>query len=382
MPLSRLGLLPAPPAVPANSSEQTDAAAFQKELRRITVVPLVATMIAGVVLVLAILELSSMAIWVDHTDRVISATNMLQLMMIDEETGVRGYLITHDPATLKPWTNAQGQIGNQFDALSLLIRDNSSQERKLASIRSKHDLWHEIAKSEISSHVPAVDQGKRQMDTLRLEIGQFRDAEETLRATRRGEDIWALAGILLALFVLCITVMLGMQKWVTGKITFLNRVRQAELGDLRDKTELIELAQFAVTAGYWYYYPPTGLCYLSPSEQKIFGLHHTERPLIGEIMERIFPEDREAFSSAIRRGLRSGVYSVEFRTYKDERTLQWVAGQGRVLKTAAGESYMVSINFDVNSQKLAEEALRKSEKLAVAGRLAATIAHEINNPLE
>ncbi len=33
-------------------------------------------------------------------------------------------------------------------------------------------------------------------------------------------------------------------------------------------------------------------------------------------------------------------------------------------------------------QKLAEEALRKSENLALAGRLVATIAHEINNPLE
>jgi signal transduction histidine kinase len=32
--------------------------------------------------------------------------------------------------------------------------------------------------------------------------------------------------------------------------------------------------------------------------------------------------------------------------------------------------------------KQAEEALRKSEKLAIAGRLAASIAHEINNPLE
>lgn len=37
---------------------------------------------------------------------------------------------------------------------------------------------------------------------------------------------------------------------------------------------------------------------------------------------------------------------------------------------------------DISATKLAEDALRKSEKLAAAGRLAATIAHEINNPLE
>jgi len=36
----------------------------------------------------------------------------------------------------------------------------------------------------------------------------------------------------------------------------------------------------------------------------------------------------------------------------------------------------------VAKQRDAEEALRRSEKLAVAGRLAASIAHEINNPLE
>ena len=38
--------------------------------------------------------------------------------------------------------------------------------------------------------------------------------------------------------------------------------------------------------------------------------------------------------------------------------------------------------IDVQDQRVREEALRTAEKLAVTGRMAATIAHEINNPLE
>jgi PAS domain S-box-containing protein len=41
-----------------------------------------------------------------------------------------------------------------------------------------------------------------------------------------------------------------------------------------------------------------------------------------------------------------------------------------------------TIAHDISLQKQTEDALRTSEKLAATGRLAATIAHEINNPLE
>ena len=48
----------------------------------------------------------------------------------------------------------------------------------------------------------------------------------------------------------------------------------------------------------------------------------------------------------------------------------------------AADQQFAAFIADLTLQKKSEEMLRRTEKLAVAGRLAASIAHEINNPLE
>jgi PAS domain S-box-containing protein len=67
----------------------------------------------------------------------------------------------------------------------------------------------------------------------------------------------------------------------------------------------------------------------------------------------------------------------------DGRSIEVLVGAA-ILNPEADSKYRQVAAFvaDLTIQKKSEEVLRRTEKLAVAGRLAASIAHEINNPLE
>jgi PAS domain S-box-containing protein len=60
----------------------------------------------------------------------------------------------------------------------------------------------------------------------------------------------------------------------------------------------------------------------------------------------------------------------------------WIVSAYPVHTTPNQVRWVGLIVMDASDRKRGEEALRKTEKLAATGRLAASIAHEINNPLE
>jgi len=99
-------------------------------------------------------------------------------------------------------------------------------------------------------------------------------------------------------------------------------------------------------------------------------------------LQTIEPEDREAVHRAVARAISTGAeFEVQYRLRPSEAGARWMEARGQVIASSGTPIRMSGVAMDITARKLSEDALRTSEKLAATGRLAATIAHEVNNPL-
>ena len=101
-------------------------------------------------------------------------------------------------------------------------------------------------------------------------------------------------------------------------------------------------------------------------------------------MQAPHPEDLSLMQSRWSHALESGEpYDVEHRLHLATGEIRWM--RSRALPRRDDEGRIVrwyGSTEDIHDRKMAQEALLQSEKLAAVGRLASSIAHEINNPLE
>ena len=92
------------------------------------------------ILSLAITGLRQRSLEARRSQQVIASANQLQTLVVDLETGVRGFAITHQRRYLAPWTRAQKSYPDAIKQLLALTADNSMQhERALAIQRSIND---------------------------------------------------------------------------------------------------------------------------------------------------------------------------------------------------------------------------------------------------
>ena len=98
------------------------------------------------------------------------------------------------------------------------------------------------------------------------------------------------------------------------------------------------------------------------------------------------PEFAEADRRATKQLIATGTCDPYQKAYKarDGRVIPLLAGMTMLApgNSGSGANQVAVFLTDLTSQKQAELALIQSEKLAAVGRLAASISHEINNPLE
>jgi signal transduction histidine kinase/HAMP domain-containing protein len=97
---------------------------------------------------------------------------------------------------------------------------------------------------------------------------------------------------------------------------------------------------------------------------------------------RVFAEEEPVRNLELTHPELSGQESKAAAAGLPSRPWTWLASAYPVRTTPRQVRWVGVIVLDASDRKRSEEALRKTEKLAATGRLAASIAHEINNPLE
>lgn len=116
---------------------------------------------------------------------------------------------------------------------------------------------------------------------------------------------------------------------------------------------------------------------------RMFG--HAAEEMIGQSILRIIPDDLQSEETEILRKIRAGerIHHYETRRIRKDGEIVDVSLTISPIKDPAGNIIGSSkIAREISQRKQMERRLLQSEKLAATGRMAATIAHEINNPLD
>lgn len=378
-----------------------DQRSFQSLLRRTVALPVVLLVLLAATLAAEILLLSWSLRWVDHSHEVMTEARTATHSIVEMDTALRGYYLTGDQAFLESYNDIKAQAPGQLDAVLEMTADNPSQHARLRELRELDLAWMQWADRQVMrghQNPPSPEEllaGQQLMSEIRDKMRDFISTEEGLRQHRsdrakvlNGTVIGSAVGVLLLVAVLLFTLtrreLLALSTTYEGHL----RAEAAHQQQLKESRELFQITLKSLGEAVVSTDPEGNVLFINPVAQQLTGWDYTAaagRPF-GDVMRlsdertRLNVEDpidavRSAqkvvgFSNSLMLTSRSG------KEYPIELT------GAPILNDRGGVVGVVVVFRDVMQRRQTEQILRTSERLTLAGRLSATIAHEIRNPLD
>jgi PAS domain S-box-containing protein len=155
--------------------------------------------------------------------------------------------------------------------------------------------------------------------------------------------------------------------------------------ELRYRDDVLQIALNASSMGLWVWDLEKEIVHRSDEVYRMVGC---EPGAFGSEpaawLRFVHPDDIPALDDAFAKARNEGAqYHMQYRVRWPDGSLHWLESQGKCQRNAEGKLVrIIGVMADITQRKQSEAALLRAEKLAVAGSLAASVAHEINNPLE
>jgi signal transduction histidine kinase len=153
--------------------------------------------------------------------------------------------------------------------------------------------------------------------------------------------------------------------------------------------ETPQLAAETAGVGTWHLSVPENELRSSPRCKEIFGFSPDAQFRYEDFLAAVHPEDRSLVEATVAHALDpkgTGLYELNYRVIHPDGSVRWLGGKGRAFfEERNGEQIatrLIGTVLDRTERRKIQDALIEAEKLAVTGRLAVSIAHEIRNPVD
>jgi CheY-like chemotaxis protein/CHASE3 domain sensor protein len=176
-----------------NSQNVIDEKSFRRILSRNVSLPIGVGVLSAAFFVCLVAYLLNVLKWVEHTDQVLSDLNQVYKLTIDQETGMRGFLLAGDERFLDPYEVAKPRIRAELESLREMVSDNQVQVNRLGRIVALNAEWDKYAQQTINlrragsngyQEMVGKGQGKRLTDEIRGEFDAAIAMEVGLRTER------------------------------------------------------------------------------------------------------------------------------------------------------------------------------------------------------